>query len=308
MIHTGYRPSKMGSFATENRMKPLEGELCGPYHGFHARNAVMNQPIITQLFVYPLKSARGVKLERAELAATGFKHDRRFMLVDEAGRFFTQRATPQLALVEPGITAEAIHFSAPGMPQLAVPITQLAESGASRNVTVWRHSGPAFSIGEAARAWFSQYMGQPADLVFMPATPQRFSSIGHRPISFVDGYPFLMIAQASLDALNARLETPLPMDRFRPNIVINGCEPHAEDSWPHVRCGDVDFKAAKPCERCIITCTDQQTLQRTTEPLATLATYRKKGHGTIFGQYFTHRGEGEISVGMPLQVTTELDT
>lgn len=175
------------------------------------------------------------------------------------------------------------------------------EPGPSIRATVWKDECAVFDEGRDAAAWFSDYLGVAVRLVRLAdenARPLGTTSAqpGDR-VSFADAYPFLLISEASLDGLNRRLSLPLPMDRFRPNIVITGCDAHAEDRWRHVRIGEIDFRVAKPCARCVITTTDQQTGEVGGEPLRTLATYRLEDGKILFGQNLVHVGRGTVGVG-----------
>jgi uncharacterized protein len=254
---------------------------------------------VTGLFLYPLKSARGVEVQEVSVTDRGFAHDRRFMIVDSAGEFLTQRSHPSLCLVEVEIRGDVLVIAAPGAGRLEVPLVPTA--GERRAVSVWGDAVAALSLGRDAAAFFERFLGAPCELVYMPDTsmrpvdPDRPERGDH--VSFADRYPVLVISEASLADLNRRLETPLPMDRFRPNLVVSGCDPFAEDAWGEVAIGEVVFHAAKPCGRCVITTVDQRTGARGKEPLATLATFRKQGGEVVFGQNLLLRGRGVLRAG-----------
>jgi uncharacterized protein YcbX len=173
-------------------------------------------------------------------------------------------------------------------------------------VAIWKDQCVAVAAGAEADAWFTALLGTPCRLVTMPSSTVRQVDLGYAepgdPVGFADGFPFLLISQGSLDELNRRLEHPVPMDRFRPNIVVDGCEPHAEDGWSRVTIGEISFRVVKPCARCVITTTDQQTGERGREPLRTLATYRRVGNKVLFGQNLIHDGVGAVRVGDPCVV------
>jgi len=192
-----------------------------------------------------------------------------------------------------------LQLEAPGMSPLEVPIER--EPGPTVRVSVWKDESAALDEGRTAAEWFSAYLESSARLVRLANDDARplgapSAQPGDR-LSFADAYPFLLLSEASLDGLNRRLSLPLPMDRFRPNIVITGCGPHAEDRWRLVRIGEVDFRVAKPCARCVITTTNQRTGERGREPLRTLATYRLQDGEVLFGQNLVHGGRGVIRVG-----------
>jgi uncharacterized protein len=259
---------------------------------------------IAALHYYPIKSCRGFAAESALITRRGLEHDRLLMLVDQAGMFLTQREFPRMALIEPhllpGEAGEQLTLRAPQMPPLDLTVSQ---AGPRRTVTVWRSRCQAVDQGDGAADWFSTYLGAQVRLVRLADDFRRTVSPDYAvnpddETSFSDGYPILLIAQASLDDLNTRLATPLPMNRFRPNIVVSGCAPFAEDSWQRIRIGGVELALVKPCARCPIPTTDQETAEVGKEPLATLATFRRgRGGAVLFGQNVIGLGTGQIRVG-----------
>lgn len=244
---------------------------------------------IAALNVYPVKSCRGVPVAAAELMRTGLLHDRHWMLVRPNGRFVTQRELPRMALIGTQVGTAGLTLSAPGMPGLNVPRTA---PGPARPVTVWKFDGRGIDCGPEAAAWFTRFLETPLSLVaFDENTPRDCSAdwIGDVPAvtEFSDGFPILVISRASLDELNSRLPKPLPMERFRPNVVIDGVEAYAEDRIHELRLGDVTLRVVKPCTRCSITTTDQQAgAVDGVEPLKTLKEYRfdRELRGVAFGQ------------------------
>lgn len=259
---------------------------------------------VSGLSVYPVKSCAGIEVEEAVVGPTGFQWDRRWMVVGEDGGFLSQRAHPRLTLVRVRFAEDRLLLSAPHLADLLVPLER--ESGPKVRATVWRDECDAIDEGSVATAWMSDHLGTLARLVRLADDDARplgtpAAQPGDR-VSFADAYPFLLLSQGSLDQLNRRLNLPLPMDRFRPNIVVEGCLPHAEDSWTVIRIGDVDFRVTKPCSRCVITTTNQQTGDRGPEPLQTLATYRLQDGKVMFGQNLIHGGVGKVRVGDPVVV------
>jgi uncharacterized protein YcbX len=252
---------------------------------------------LSGLFVYPLKSARGVALERARVDPRGIEHDRRWMVVDERGGFVSQRTHPRLALVTTALDGAALRLFAPDLPDLEV----LPPGGGPLvPVRVWNDDVAARPAPAAASAWVSEHLRERCTLVHLPDAAERRVGAAFRPaslVSFADAFPFLLLSEASLAELNRRLVAPVSMDRFRPNLVVSGCAPHAEDSWPRIRIGAVGFTVAKPCARCVVVTTDQSTGERHREPLATLSTYRLHGGMIMFGQNLIHEREGELAVG-----------
>ena len=262
------------------------------------------------LYVYPIKSCRGTALGRALLTNAGLQHDREWMVVSDNGRFLTQRDTPRLALVVPRLGTEQLTLEAPGQAPLEIP---LDAGGDRRTVTVWRDQCAALDAGPAAAQWFSEFLGRPAHLVrFAPdgrrPTDAAWSQGLHGETRFTDGFPLLVLSRASLDDLNARLPAPLPLDRFRPNLLLDGSEPYVEDRLASLSCGRVELRLVKPCTRCAITTTDQATATVTgEEPLRTLRTYRWDAQlrGVTFGQNaIVAGGAGEmLEPGMPFAAT-----
>lgn len=260
---------------------------------------------LASLSLYPLKSCAPLPVAVADVALRGLAHDRRWLLVDAAGRFLTGREWPRLTAVRARPEGGGLALQAPGMPDLHVPAP--AADG-TVPVVVWKDTVDARPCGEAADAWFTRFLGLPARLVHMDAGVRRplAGKHGHPggEVSFADTAPLLVITRAALDGLNARLAAPVPMERFRPNLVVEGAPAHAEDGWSRVRIGDIEFDATTPCGRCVFTTVDLATGQRDArgEPLRTLATYRRGEKGVTFGRYLVPRGTGSLRVGDPVEV------
>jgi len=248
---------------------------------------------ITALNVYPVKSCRGMPIAAAEVSRTGLFDDRHWMLVRPNGRFVTQRELPRMALIGVATGADGLTLTAPGMPTLTVP---RAVSGPARPVTVWKFDGRGIDCGTEAAAWATKYLGTALSLVAFDQTLPRSCSpewTGDLPAitEFSDGFPVLVISQASLDELNSRLlsksSRALPMERFRPNVVIDGVGAYDEDRIHELRAGEVTLRLVKACTRCSITTTDQQLgAVDGDEPLRTLKLYRfdRELRGVAFGQ------------------------
>jgi uncharacterized protein YcbX len=256
------------------------------------------QSILASIHIYPVKSTCGLDLQSAVIDARGLMHDRRWMVVDADNRFLTGRQLPRLVLVRAIPDGDGLRVDAPSMPDLKV----LAPDGGGERlpVTVWDDVVDAACADADTDAWFSEFLGRSARLVMMDAQSARtVASMDADDVSFADGYPFLAISQASLDGLNARLAAPISIKRFRPNLVIAGCDPHAEDQWQRIRIGAIEFEAAKPCTRCVFTTVDPLLGVRdpSGEPLRTLKSYRRTHEGITFGMNWIARGRGEIRVG-----------
>ncbi len=268
---------------------------------------------LSGLRVYPVKSAAGIRVERAEVVSTGLRYDRRWMVVDAGGTFLTQREEPRLALVRTALEDDVLVLTAPGAGRLALPLDEAADPDAGRGlreVRVWGEAVRAQAASPDAAAWISGHLGREADIVRFPDAAERpvdpdFAREGDR-VAFADGYPFLLIGEASLEDLNRRLGAPLPVERFRPNLVVRGTAPFAEDGWRRIRIGGVTFRVVKACVRCAITTVDQETAAVGKEPLRTLATFRRVGgprSGKVaFGQNLLHDGVGALRVGEELEV------
>jgi uncharacterized protein YcbX len=264
---------------------------------------------LTNLNIYPIKSCRGIALDSARLDPTGLADDRHWMLVRPNGRFVTQRELPRMALIGNQVDVGGLTLTAPGMSVFAVP---REVAGESRAVTVWKFSGRGIDCGEGAAEWVSRYLETPLRLVRFDASMPRECSEewtpGTRAITeFSDGYPILVISRASLAELNSRLPKALPMERFRPNLVIDGVGAYDEDRMLELRAGPVTLRIVKPCTRCSITTTDQQQgAVDGEEPLRTLKEYRfdKALRGVTFGQnVIVVRGVGEmLRVGEAFEV------
>jgi uncharacterized protein YcbX len=263
---------------------------------------------LSALHLYPVKSCRGLSVTAADLDDHGFVGDRRFMVVTEAeGLFLTQRSHPRMALIETSLANDALTISSLGRGSVTVP---LSASAGQRRVTVWKSTVNADDCGDEPAEWLSGFLGLPLRLVRMGRTYQRpnlkRAAQAGDVVTFADSCPFLVIGEASLADLNARLAVPLPMNRFRPNLVVAGSAPYAEDEWSHLRIGDAIFRSAGPCARCPITTTNQETAERGKEPLRTLARYRRDAADSTdvnFGTNLIHETKrGRIRVGDPVEL------
>jgi uncharacterized protein YcbX len=259
---------------------------------------------LASLYYYPVKSLRGHELDSAYVQRMGLENDRRMMVVDPQGKFLTQRTLPRMALVVPLLNDDALTLTAPGIPDATI---HFKNSGARQIVEVWRSSVEAVDQGEAAAEWLTKFLGKPVRLVrladgFVRRVNPKYAATSEDRVSFADGYPLLLISEGSLDDLNARVGTPLPMNRFRPNVVVRGCAPFAEDSWKRIRVGEVEMAVVKPCARCAITTIDQESAGKSMEPLRTLATFRKVNGKVMFGQNVIPLNEGRIEVGASVEV------
>ncbi|NEQ97751.1 MAG: MOSC domain-containing protein [Cyanothece sp. SIO2G6] len=262
---------------------------------------------LTELHIYPIKSAAGIDLSQATVQPRGLEYDRRWMVVDANGKFMTQRKFPQMARIQVQLGDRDLCISAPGIQDLSVPL-QSYSGHDSVIVDVWGDRCAAIPVGPESRAWFTQVLATDCQLVYMPDGSDRPTDHGklgpEQQVSFADAYPFLLISEASLADLNSRLDEPIPMNRFRPNLVVAGCDAFAEDQWDVIQIGSLSFNVAKACARCTIPTVDQATGIRGKEPLTTLASYRRWDGQIWFGQNLVQVGDevgakqgGELRVG-----------
>jgi len=263
---------------------------------------------VTEINIYPIKSTRRISLAESTVLKRGLAWDRRWMLVDSKGHFITARKYPRLATVTTQLTTDTLKVCVREMPDLSIPL-EPPEAGETRQVTIWRDQCTAMDYGPDYDRWFSEYLGLECHLVRMRNTDVRAVNpdygVGGDEVSFADSFPLLLISEASLADLNNRLDNPVSMRRFRPNIVVSGCDAFDEDHWQRLRIGDLEFAGAKACSRCIFTTIDPETGEKDPdrEPLRTLGTYRTREEGGIyFGQNLIPRSVGTIHVGDPVSI------
>lgn len=267
----------------------------------------MNNLILSEINIYPVKSLGGISLISSEVEERGLKYDRRWLLVDEHGIFMTQRDFPHMALIELSLSEThltAISKNDKSSSPLFIPLQN--DSNEKTSVTIWNDQCEALIIGKEYDEWFSGLLKTKCRLVYMSEDERRIVEkkfiTEEITVSFADAYPFLIIGQSSLDNLNSKLNVKLPMNRFRTNFVFTGGDPYQEDTWKDFNIGDVRFKAVKPCARCVITTTDQETAERKDEPLRTLSTYRKIGNKVMFGMNLIAYADGTVSVGDKIEL------
>lgn len=261
--------------------------------------------MLSQIFTYPVKSLKGVSHEALSLTAMGPSNDRRYMVVDEYGRFLTQRQIPEMTLIKAELYTDGLRLSLAGEDDLQVDASD--RSDVFREVTVWNDSVQAQDCGECAALWLSACLKKKVRLVYMPGNIQRgvdphYGQSGDI-VSFADGFPLLLISEASLENLNSRLAQPVSIDRFRPNIVIKGCKPHEEDRWKKIRIGSEEFDIVKPCSRCVIPSIDPATAEKNPQIIRELTKYRRGDDKKVyFGQNLIHRTRGRLLIGDQLEV------
>jgi uncharacterized protein len=277
-----------------------------PYHVMHKLARIfgldlvpclMNKKRITAIWVYPIKSLGGVPMKSARVMPKGLEWDRRWMLVDENNQFMTQRVFPTMALFKLAVNSEHLSVSF-NHDLLQVPLQH--EIGNMFEASVWNDKVMVGEVSKVFSDWFSARLGVSCRLVSFPEINPRpvdpNFAVNEDQVSLADAYPFLIIGEASLRDLNSRLDEPVPMNRFRPNLVFSGGEPYEEDRWKNLRVGINRFRGAKPCARCALTTVNQETAIKGTEPLATLSKYRKEGNKVLFGENLIALDYKEIAI------------
>jgi uncharacterized protein YcbX len=261
------------------------------------------------IHIFPLKSGAPLTLPEATVETRGLADDRRWMVIDADNKFVTGRQLSRLTLIHATPTGSGVGLAAPGMPALHVPAPIRGERV---DTAVWGAAIKPLLADETAHRWISTYLGAPHRLVHMdPACvrPMKAKYDGRYgtdtdEVSFADGFPLLLISQASLDLLNSKLAEPVPMLRFRPNLVVGGTAAHAEDAWRRIRVGECEFDVLKPCTRCVFTTVDFERGERdpSGEPLRTLTKYRRTPDGVTFGQNLIPRRLGALRLGDAVEV------
>ncbi|NKB82077.1 MAG: MOSC domain-containing protein [Nitrospirales bacterium] len=257
--------------------------------------------VLTEINIFPIKSLGGIRAQCATLTDRGLKYDRRWMLVDQEGKFLTQRTRPIMSQLLVDVQGDNLYVRNRQVKDDDLLIPVQSDRWHPRSVTVWKDECQALAYPKVINDWFSKRIGVTCELVYMPDDSDRpvdaNLSIAKEQVSFADSFPMMIIGESSLADLNARLDEPVSMDRFRPNLVYSGGQAFAEDSWKRIRVGSIEFAVIKPCPRCVMTTVDPLTSEVGHEPLKTLTTYRKQKNGVMFGQNLLHAVDGEIKVG-----------
>lgn len=274
--------------------------------------AVMGNAELHSIHVHPVKAFRSHALQEAVVEPWGLAGDRRWVLIDDGGKVVTQREQPRLALaVAEILSGGGLRLSAADHASVTVPVP---EPTGTTTVEIFGDKVEAVLADATAHAWCSAYVGADVRLAHMddPAVRRPVDpdfALPGETVSFADGYPLLVTTLGSLDALNSLIaqgdraeEGPVPMSRFRPNVVVSGTEAWAEDGWSRIAIGDVTFRVTRRCGRCIVTTTDQDTARRGKEPLRTLAKHRRFGGKAMFGQNLVPETRGSVRIGDPVTV------
>jgi uncharacterized protein YcbX/ferredoxin len=264
----------------------------------------VTSPFIQSLHIYPIKSTAGIALSHSWVDDFGLSFDRRFVVTDLEGQFITARTQPKLCLIQCHLTPDGLVLTAPNMPRLEIIFSNFSEQ--YHQVAVWGDQINALYCHQIYDKWFSQYLNFPCQLHFFADKSSRQVKNSDNQVGFADGYPLLLISQASLDDLNDRIaqrhsdNLHVSMNQFRPNIVVNDTQAFAEDSWQRIKIGDVEFDVTKPCSRCVFTTIDPTNAQKhpEQEPLSTLKTYRQVSKGDVmFGQNLIPLNKGQVKQG-----------
>jgi uncharacterized protein len=256
---------------------------------------------LQDIYIYPIKSLGGIRIEEATLEERGLQYDRRWMLVDNQGDFLSQRKHPKMALIQTLVSESGIEVFLKNQEdkKIKIPFEPLGQEMIP--VRIWEDEVIGQVVDKNLSQWFSNILGFSCNLVVMPISTERKVSSKYaaknESVSFADGMPYLLIGQSSLDDLNSRLDQPVPMDRFRPNFVFAGGKAFEEDEWDQVKMGEAIFKITKPCARCVMTTVNQSTGDKGKEPLKTLSAYRNIGGKVLFGQNMSLLEGKEVKVG-----------
>lgn len=261
---------------------------------------------LSEIWIYPIKSLGGIRLTEAKAEGKGLQFDRRWMIIDEQNVCITQREFHTMALIDVELHEDGLKIFSRIVPEDFVVIPYSPVNAVPVTVTVWDDVTDAVTVSPEADAWLSRQLEKDLRLVMMPESTERKVDprYAHHEenVSFADAFPYLLISQASLDDLNSRLAQPVTMGRFRPNFVVTGTEPFAEDQWRHITIGELHFKIVKPCSRCVLTTIDPVTGEKGHEPLKTLSAYRRVGNKVLFGQNVVVKDVGTVREGDTLIV------
>lgn len=269
----------------------------------------MSAPLLSGLYIYPVKSLAGIQVTQWPVLAKGFKYDRQWMLVDQEYQFMTQRKTPKMGLITTQITEHLLILSASGYSDIAVPLSpsEVAKKSTPVIVKIWHDHCLACLVNQEVDQWLSAFLETPCHLIYQPETTIRNVDLGYATpedkVNFSDGFPFLILSQASLDKLNQVMGLGFSMQRFRPNLVIDNCLSFAEDYWREITIGEIAFRLPKACSRCAITTIEPGTENFGKEPLTTLNRIRKWQKNVYFGQNALHNNQGYLQQGDHLSIT-----
>ncbi|MCK4493611.1 MAG: MOSC domain-containing protein [Methylococcales bacterium] len=262
-------------------------------------------PFLSEIIIYPIKSLAGIRVNRWQVTKKGLRYDRKWMLIDQHQQFLSQRRLPKMALIKTQMIGDVFILSAPKMETIRLSLIA-SESGEQVMTHIWKDDCVAYCVSDELDQWFSDFLGQKCRLVYQPHSVTRLVDANYATpldkVNFSDGFPFLILSEASLGALNSAMALNLSMDRFRPNLVIAGCEPYAEDFWRKITVGNLHFRLPKPCSRCSVPAIHPKNATITKEPLTTLSRLRKVGHKVYFGQNALHDDTGFLAVNEAVSI------
>ena len=264
-------------------------------------------PFLSEIIIYPIKSLAGIRVNRWQVTKKGLLYERKWMLIDEHQKFLSQRRLSKMALIKTVMIDDKLILSAPNMNDICLSLTA-TETGEQVTVNIWKDDCPAYCVSEEFDQWFSHFLGRPCRLVYQPEAVIRqvdpAYALTEDQVRFSDGFPFMIISEASLASLNSAMDVTVSMDRFRPNLVIARCDAYAEDSWQTINIGTLGFRLPKPCSRCSVPSINPITAEITKEPLTTLSRLRKWGHKIYFGQNALHNNTGVLSLHDQVVIST----
>ncbi len=265
----------------------------------------MSPPVLSEIFVYPVKSLAGIKVSTWQVNAKGLLHDRKWMLIDNKHQFLSQRRMPKMGLIKTRLTDSELILSTDASSSISLPLDPT--DGDACNISIWNDVCVAKTTSKLANQWLGDFLDIQCQLVYLPNNVVRsvdpLYSKKTDQLNFSDGFPFLIVSEASMNALNREMNLQLGIERFRPNLVISQCEAYAEDSWREISINNIDFRLPKPCSRCIVPTVDPVTAKTGKEPLRTLNRCRKWNKQVYFGQNALHDNSGELSIGNKVQIT-----
>ncbi len=264
----------------------------------------MSKPVLSEIYIYPVKSLAGINVSNWPVNEKGLLHDRKWMLIDSNKQFLSQRRIPEMALIKTALTNKQLILSTDTSGNLSIPL--YPEGGKEVISTIWHDQCPAKTVSNEADQWFSDFLGIQCQLVYQadetirPVDPAYANSTDK--VNFSDGFPFLIISQASINDLNQAMDSAISIQRFRPNLVIANCDSYAEDQWREITINQISFRLPKPCSRCSVPTIDLETAQTGKEPLATLNRLRKWDKQVYFGQNALHDKTGKLIAGSNVEI------
>lgn len=261
-------------------------------------------PILSNIFIYPVKSLAGIQVSSWQVTEKGFLHDRKWMLIDSNNQFLSQRRLPKMALIKTQLTETELILSTATSGSISLDL--FPQDGAEIISTIWKDQCLSKTLSKETDQWLSDFLGVDCKIVYQPDEVIRPVDPNYAcasdKVNFSDGFPFLITSEASLSSLNQAMGLQLPMQRFRPNLVISQCESYAEDSWREISINNINFRLPKPCSRCAVPTIDIETAQTGKEPLTTLNRLRKWNKHVYFGQNALHDNTGELSINSSVTI------